>query len=382
LNGKIVFENIPYFSFHRMPFFTKRAWAKSINRVIKDGEFIGGKFVTKFESEFAEYLKVKHVIGVGNGYDALEISLKALGIKEGDYVAVPAHTFIATWLAVQAVGATPVGVDCDNNGLIDLNELEINTQNFKAVIPVHMHGRMVNMKRLIDWAALKNVKIIEDCAQSHGADYLSIKSGAWGEIGAFSFYPTKNLGALGDAGAISTNSDELAAKVRMIANYGSDKKYRYTYLGVNSRLDPVQASILSVNLRKLDLWNSKRQKIAKKYLENMGGLENKLVKSEDSVWHHFTILVKNREQVIKLFNENKIGTEIHYPELASDIYSKLTGNTLGEFPKARDFVSQVLSIPIYPWLSKKSVKRIIKLMNHDIVKQNLIGDSAINGNRI
>jgi len=377
-----VFENIPYFSFDGTPFFVKKAWAKSINRVIKDGEFIGGKFVAKFELEFAEYLKVKHVIGVGNGYDALEISLKALGIKEGDYVAVPAHTFIATWLAVQAVGATPVGVDCDKNGLIDLNELEINTQNFKAVIPVHMHGRMVNMKRLIDWAALKNVKIIEDCAQSHGADYLSIKSGAWGEIGAFSFYPTKNLGALGDAGAISTNSDELAAKVRMIANYGSDKKYKYTYLGVNSRLDPVQASILSVNLRKLDLWNSKRQKIAKKYLENMGGLENKLVKSEDSVWHHFTILVKNREQVIKLFNENKIGTEIHYPELASDIYSKLTGNMLGEFPKARDFVSHVLSIPIYPWLSKKSVKRIIKLMNHDIVKQNLIGDSAINGNRI
>lgn len=377
-----MFENIPYFSFHQMPFFTKRAWAKSINRVIKDGEFIGGKFVTKFESEFAEYLKVKHVIGVGNGYDALEISLRALDIKKGDYVAVPAHTFIATWLAVQAVGATPVGVDCDDNGLMDLNELEISTHDFKAVIPVHMHGRMVNMKRLIDWAVIKNVKIIEDCAQSHGADYLSIKSGAWGEFGAFSFYPTKNLGALGDAGAISTNSDELAAKVRMIANYGSDKKYKYAYLGVNSRLDPVQASILSVNLRKLDLWNNKRKKIAKKYLENVDGLENKLVKSEDSVWHHFTILVKNREQVIKLFNEHKIGTEIHYPELASDTYSKLTNNILGEFPKARYFISHVLSIPIYPWLSNKSVKRIIKLMNHDIVKQNLIGDSAINGNRI
>jgi dTDP-4-amino-4,6-dideoxygalactose transaminase len=350
--------------------------------VIKDGEFIGGKYVAKFELEFAEYLKVKHVIGVGNGYDALVISLKALGVKEGDCVAVPAHTFIATWLAVQAVGATPVGVDCDNNGLIDLNELEINKQNFKAVIPVHMHGRVVDMKRLIDWAAVKNVKIIEDCAQSHGADYMSIKSGAWGDIAAFSFYPTKNLGALGDAGAISTNSDELAEKVRMIANYGSNKKYKYTYLGVNSRLDPVQASILSVNLRKLDLWNNKRQKIAKKYLENMGSLENMSVKSKESVWHHFTIQVKNREQVIKLFNEHNIGTEIHYPELASDIYSKLMGNMLGEFPKARDFVSQVLSIPIYPWLSKKSIKRIIRLINHDIVKQNLIGDSAINGNRI
>ena len=379
-----MFKNIAYFSFDRVPFYIKKSWVKSFKKVINNGEFIGGKYVDEFELNFAEYLNVKHVIGVGNGYDALEISLRALDIKEGDYVAVPAHTFIATWLAVQAVGATPVGIDCDANGLMDLNELEISTYNFKAVIPVHMHGRMVNMKRLLDWATLKNVKIIEDCAQSHGAEQLHIKSGAWGEFGAFSFYPTKNLGALGDAGAISTNSDELAAKVRMIANYGSDKKNKYKYicLGVNSRLDSVQAGILSVNLKKLDLWNNRRRNIAEKYLQNVDGLRNNLIKSEDSVWHHFTILVKNREQVMKLFNENKIGTEIHYPELASDIYSKLTNNVLGNFPNARYFVSHVLSIPIYPWLNKKAIRRVIKLMNHDIVKQNLIGDNLINVNRI
>ena len=379
-----MFKDIAYFSFDRVPFYIKKSWVKSFKKVINNGEFIGGKYVDEFELNFAEYLNVKHVIGVGNGYDALEISLRALDIKEGDYVAVPAHTFIATWLAVQAVGATPVGIDCDANGLMDLNELEISTYNFKAVIPVHMHGRMVNMKRLLDWATLKNVKIIEDCAQSHGAEQLHIKSGAWGEFGAFSFYPTKNLGALGDAGAISTNSDELAAKVRMIANYGSDKKNKYKYicLGVNSRLDSVQAGILSVNLKKLDLWNNRRRNIAEKYLQNVDGLRNNLIKSEDSVWHHFTILVKNREQVMKLFNENKIGTEIHYPELASDIYSKLTNNVLGNFPNARYFVSHVLSIPIYPWLDKKAIRRVIKLMNHDIVKQNLIGDNLINVNRI
>lgn len=379
-----MFKNIAYFSFDRVPFYIKKSWVKSFKKVINNGEFIGGKYVDEFELNFAEYLNVKHVIGVGNGYDALEISLRALDIKEGDYVAVPVHTFIATWLAVQAVGATPVGIDCDANGLMDLNELEMSTYNFKAVIPVHMHGRMVNMKRLLDWATIKNVKIIEDCAQSHGAEQLQIKSGAWGEFGAFSFYPTKNLGALGDAGAISTNSDELAAKVRMIANYGSDKKNKYKYicLGVNSRLDPVQAGILSVNLKKLDLWNNRRRNIAEKYLQNVDGLKNDLIKSEDSVWHHFTILVKNREQVIKLFNENKIGTEIHYPELASDIYSKLTNNVLGNFPNARYFVSHVLSIPIYPWLDKKAIRRVIKLMNHDIVKQNLIGDNLVNVNRI
>ena len=379
-----MFKDIAYFSFDRVPFYIKKSWVKSFKKVINNGEFIGGKYVDEFELNFAEYLNVKHVIGVGNGYDALEISLRALDIKEGDYVAVPAHTFIATWLAVQAVGATPVGIDCDANGLMDLNELEISTYNFKAVIPVHMHGRMVNMKRLLDWATLKNVKIIEECAQSHGAEQLHIKSGAWGEFGAFSFYPTKNLGALGDAGAISTNSDELAAKVRMIANYGSDKKNKYKYicLGVNSRLDSVQAGILSVNLKKLDLWNNRRRNIAEKYLQNVDGLRNNLIKSEDSVWHHFTILVKNREQVMKLFNENKIGTEIHYPELASDIYSKLTNNVLGNFPNARYFVSHVLSIPIYPWLDKKAIRRVIKLMNHDIVKQNLIGDNLINVNRI
>ena len=379
-----MFKDIAYFSFDRVPFYIKKSWVKSFKKVINNGEFIGGKYVDEFELNFAEYLNVKHVIGVGNGYDALEISLRALDVKEGDYVAVPVHTFIATWLAVQAVGATPVGIDCDANGLMDLNELEVSTYNFKAVIPVHMHGRMVNMKRLLDWATLKNVKIIEDCAQSHGAEQLHIKSGAWGEFGAFPFYPTKNLGALGDAGAISTNSDELAAKVRMIANYGSDKKNKYKYicLGVNSRLDPVQAGILSVNLKKLDLWNNRRRNIAEKYLQNVDGLKNDLIKSEDSVWHHFTILVKNREQVMKLFNENKIGTEIHYPELASDIYSKLTNNVLGNFPNARYFVSHVLSIPIYPWLDKKAIRRVIKLMNHDIVKQNLIGDNLINVNRI
>ena len=241
---------IPFFSLTDIPAEIKAGWSNAINETISSGRFIGGNEVQNFESNFADYLDVKNVIGVGNGYDALVIALKALGIGNGDRVAVPAHTFMATWLAVAAVGAEPIGIDCDKNGLLDLNLLEDLSPRPNAVIPVHMHGAMVDMERLVTWANKFNVYIVEDCAQAHGAIQKGKKAGSWGDISAFSFYPTKNLGALGDAGAVVTSNSELAVKSRAYANYGSSvrNKYEYEQLGINSRLDSIQAGILNFNL--------------------------------------------------------------------------------------------------------------------------------------
>ena len=211
MNGNLKIPNVPYFSFDNVPVSLKNQWQVAFSEVVEDGQFIGGKFVEKFEKEWAEYLGTNFCVGVANGYDALVLSLKALGIMPGDYVAVPAHTFMATWLAVSAVGAEPIGIDCDENGLIDLSILESCKINLSAVIPVHMHGQMVDMSRLMNWATENHVRVIEDCAQAHGAEIYGKKAGTWGDIGAFSFYPTKNLGGLGDAGAVTTsdNADSI-----------------------------------------------------------------------------------------------------------------------------------------------------------------------------
>ena len=200
---------IDFFSYKSAPADLKKEWQLAISEVIDSGQFIGGAAVSNFENEWSQYLGIGHAVGVGNGYDALVIALKALEIGAGDFVAVPSHTFIATWLAVDAVGATPIGIDCDASGLMDLDLLDKESVLFSAVIPVHMHGQMIDMQQLMNWARKNNTKVIEDCAQAHGASIHGKKSGTWGDIGAFSFYPTKNLGAIGDAGALVTDNDDL-----------------------------------------------------------------------------------------------------------------------------------------------------------------------------
>ena len=375
-SGKIHNKRIvPYFNFGNVPDWLKEDWARGIEGVINDGVYIGGNRVIQFEKSFSEYLGTKHVIGVGNGFDALVIALKTLEIKQGDFVAVPAHTFIATWLAVQAVGATPYGVDSDLTGLIDLEQLENSRIDFKAVIPVHMHGQAVDMVRLKTWAELTNTLIIEDCAQAHGAEINQIKVGNWSDISAFSFYPTKNLGALGDAGAIVTNSDFLAEKARNISNYGlGDKKsYYFSEIGVNSRIDPIQATILSINLDYLDTWNQKRRSIAMAYLNEIKLIKNQqhLAKNK-SVWHHFVIQVKERDLVRNFLNEHGVGTEIHYPRIASDIYSEITGKPSGFYPVAKQFTNSILSLPLNQWLSDQEVSTIIRAMNEDFIQSKLL----------
>lgn len=369
--------SVPFFSFHDAPSELRAEWNDAANRVISSGRFIGGKVVETFEDEWAGYLDAEHAIGVGNGYDALYIALRVLGVGPGDYVAVPAHTFIATWLAVHAVGATPVGVDCDSRGLIDLELLEVVPQKLKAVIPVHMHGLMVDMKRLSHWAAEKDIFVVEDCAQAHGAKMDGKYAGTWGDIGAFSFYPTKNLGALGDAGAVVTNNDRIASELRSFGNYGSvpGNKYSYSSFGVNSRLDPIQAGFLSVNLKYLDQWNELRREIASKYIDASKKLGiQPLQVDPTSVYHHFTVLIKNRDDAVRALHDLGIGTEIHYPQSASADFASISGDPKPNYPVSDLIARHIVSLPISPWMQASQIESVIKALNQESMRRSFLGD--------
>ena len=367
---------VDFFTFNSAPKVLKQEWQEVISMVLDSGQFIGGSTVTSFENEWSAYLRISHTIGVGNGYDALVIALRALDVGPGDYVAVPSHTFIATWLAVAAVGAIPVGIDCDSNGLMDLNLLEIESIIFSVVIPVHMHGQMVDMQRLMNWAKQQNIKVIEDCAQAHGAEIYGKKSGTWGDIGAFSFYPTKNLSAIGDAGAIVTNNAEIADRVRSIANYGSipNNKYEYQYLGVNSRLDPIQAAVLNVNIKYLDSWNESRRLVAKKY---SSGLQKIPIFSTtaESIFHHYISISENRTMTRSLLKSQGIETEIHYPKSAEDNYYNITKiNSNRKSPKAKELAQKTISLPISPWIKDSEIDYVLGQISLESTRRSFFGE--------
>jgi dTDP-4-amino-4,6-dideoxygalactose transaminase len=312
---------------------------------------------------------------VANGLDALTIALKSLDIGPGSNVAVPAHTFIATWLAVSAVGATPIAIDCDDSGLIDLDALENEIRSFDAVIPVHMHGQMVDMGRLSRWAKNNGIKIIEDCAQAHGAISNGRYAGTWGDVGAFSFYPTKNLGALGDAGIIVTNDKKIALRMKSLGNYGSkpENKYQYSDVGMNSRLDPLQAAFLDINLRYLNQWNKRRSEIAQTYISTLSKFNvPMLVKNrEKSVWHHFIIFVQNRDKVRLQLEKLNIYTEIHYPESAEDSFLKITGQKIGLSRQAQELARRTLSLPISPWMNDEQVAYVTSMVTSDKILRSI-----------
>jgi dTDP-4-amino-4,6-dideoxygalactose transaminase len=359
----IKLKNIEFFSFSAAPSELKEAWQESLVSVIKGGNFIGGSIVEEFEDKWSKYIGVKHAIGVGNGYDALVLALRSLNVGAGDLVAVPSHTFIATWLAVAAVGAKPIGIDCDANGLMDLAILESLPQQIKAVIPVHMHGQMVDMDRLMSWGTLRNVSVIEDCAQAQGATLYGRKAGSWGHVNAFSFYPSKNLGALGDAGAVVTNDSEIAKKIRSLSNYGTapGEKYKYLYQGINSRLDPMQASILIVNLQYLDTWNYRRNEIAHHYIKNLVGLNIPILNTDlPSVWHHFIVLPQKRNEAQEYLSKAGVQTGIHYPMCAEDIYAQLLDVPRSRDLEARHLANHTLSLPISPWMENNEIDYVIE----------------------
>lgn len=335
-------------------------------RVANSGWYILSEEVDAFETEFANYCGTKHCIGVGNGLDALHLILCAYGIGAGDEVIVPANTYIATWLAVSHTGAKPVPVEPDEQTYnIDAALIEAKiTKHTKAIMPVHFYGQPADMDPIIEIAKHYNLKVIEDAAQAHGAIYKGKRTGNLGDAAGFSFYPSKNLGALGDGGAVVTNDDALAEKIRVLRNYGSKIKYYNETLGFNSRLDPLQAAFLRVKLKYLDNWNNHRQQIADQYQESLSKFPNIILPFVPEwaipVWHLFVIRHIRRDQLHNHLKQAKIGTMIHYPipPHLSEAYIKTQVWKPGEFPISEKIAQTVLSLPMGPHLNLKVLTTI------------------------
>ena len=338
-------------------------------RVIDSGWYIQGSEVRKFESEFSEYCGVKHCIGVANGLDALTLTLRAwkeMGkLRDGDEVIVPANTYIASILAITENHLVPVLVEPDatSYNLCPKNTEAFITPKTKAILIVHLYGQLAEMPAIMDIAKRHNLLVLEDSAQAHGVSINGKKSGNWGDAAGFSFYPGKNLGALGDAGAVTTNDDELAQVIRALGNYGSHKKYENLYKGVNSRLDEMQAAILRVKLRYLDNEIAKRKEIANYYIKNIKNENIVLpITTTDSAWHLFVIRAKNRDELQKHLLDNGIQTLIHYPipPHKQTAYKELKNQS---YPVTEIMRKEVLSLPISPLMSEDDAQVVVQSVN-------------------
>jgi dTDP-4-amino-4,6-dideoxygalactose transaminase len=343
----------------------KREIDVASQRVMDSGWYILGEEVEAFEREWAAYCGVKHCVGVGNGLEALHLALRAMGVGPGDEVIVPSNTYIATWLAVSYAGATPVPVEPDertyniNPALIE----EVITERTKVILPVHLYGQTADMDAILDIAVRRGLKVLEDAAQAHGACHKGRKAGAMGDAAGWSFYPGKNLGAFGDAGAVTTNDDGLADRVRVLRNYGSRKKYFNEVKGFNSRLDPLQAAFLRVKLKHLDEWNERRRAVARLYLKELAGVPGLVLPSvlegTEPCWHLFVVRHAQRDLLQKHLTENGIGTLIHYPvpPHRSEAYAgEIPPST--SLPLAEQLAGTVLSLPMGPHLSIQSAHEV------------------------
>ncbi|MCL4157321.1 UNVERIFIED_CONTAM: hypothetical protein GTU68_042292 [Idotea baltica] len=331
------------------------------------GQYILGTEVSAFEEEFAAYCEADHCVSVANGFAALQLSLLALGVGPGDEVIVPAHTFIATWLAVSAIGAIPVGVDVD---AVTFN-IEPGAvaraigPKTKAIIPVHLYGHAAPMQELQEIALAHDIALVEDAAQAHGGKYKGERLGSLGNLGAFSFYPVKNLGAFGDGGAVCTNDPELAEKLRSLRNYGSSQKYQHDSFGLNSRLDELQAAFLRVKLRHLDSWNERRRQLARVYdeeLSDLSGLTLPILVGEEkseSVFHQYVVRHARRDQLREHLAAQNIDTIIHYPQLPCDSgsYQELRFRQEAT-PVSKKLVAEILSLPLGPHLTEAQVRHV------------------------
>ena len=362
-------EKIPFSTVERIHKLHGEELREAYEAVVNGNWFIGSAPCEEFENEFARYCGTEYGIGCGNGLDALMLSLRAMDIGTGDEVIVPSFTFIATALAVVYAGATPVFVEVDpETALLDPERIEAAiTDRTKAIIAVHLYGQMAPMDRICDVAKRHSLKVLEDAAQSHGAEYQGQRSGSWGDVGCFSFYPGKNLGALGDAGGVVTNDARLARRIRMIGNYGTEEKYVHELMGVNSRLDTLQAAFLSVKLKYLDQWCAERRAIAGRYLAEIDNpkIQLPVVKHGTPVWHLFVVRCKERDKLQAYLEENGIGTNIHYPipmheQRAFAAYDLPHGS----FPIAEALSAEVLSIPMFNGMTQDEISRVI-----DVIKK-------------
>jgi len=343
---------------------------ETIERVIQENAFIGGPYLSTFEQSFSNALGIKHTIGVGNGTDAIFIALKSLGIGKGDKVITVANSFIGSSEPIYLSGAEVVFIDCDSETRnMDLNLLETTLQNWsenelpKAIIPVHLYGQAIDMNRLMSIAKHFQLKVIEDCAQSHLSKCHGQCVGTFGDMGCFSFYPGKNLGAMGDGGAIVTNDDDLAEYARKFANHGRSSKYAHEMEGVNSRLDGMQAAILTIKLRELPKWNAGRQRVADQYREALTSITQvkcpKKFECLECIYHLFVIETEHRDALKEHLAKDQIQTGIHYPIALPNLkaYEHLKIDK-AVYPVANRLESRILSLPMFPELSLESVQRV------------------------
>ncbi len=337
----------------------------AINRVVSSGWYILGPEVQEFEAEFASYCEAANCIGLANGLDALHLALRAMDVGPGDEVIVPSNTYIATWLAVSQCGATPVPVEpVQATYNIDPGLIEAAiTPRTKAILPVHLYGQPVDIDPILEIARKYDLWVLEDAAQAHGARYKGRRIGAHGDAVAWSFYPGKNLGALGDGGAVTTSNPELADRISVLRNYGSRVKYVNEVRGYNSRLDPIQAAVLRVKLRHLDAWNARRSALATQYIEGLadtGLVLPQVPEWAEPAWHLFVIGHSRRDNLQRHLTDKNIGSLIHYPipPHKQQAYAE-AGFAADEFPRASRMANELLSLPMGPHLSSDEVSFVI-----------------------
>jgi dTDP-4-amino-4,6-dideoxygalactose transaminase len=358
--------NVPFLDLHAAYRELQAEIDAVVQRVVSSGRYILGQEVEGFEREFAAFCGVRHCIGISNGLDALELALRGCGIGAGDEVIVPANTFIATWLAVSRTGAVPVPVEPEESThTITADRVEgAITRRTRAVMPVHLYGQPADMQPIVDLARRHGLKVIEDAAQAQGARYRTRRAGGLGDAAAFSFYPGKNLGAMGDAGALVTDDDELAARVRRLRNYGSVVKYRHEVQGFNARLDELQAAVLRVKLPRLEDWNDRRRTLAARYLDGLARVPAlrlpHVPEGVEPVWHLFVVRHPRRDELQRHLADAGVETLIHYPvpPHLSGAYAG-RGFEKGGFPITERLAVTVLSLPMGPHLTHDMQAQVV-----------------------
>jgi dTDP-4-amino-4,6-dideoxygalactose transaminase len=340
-----------------------------LDEVLASTAFVGGPQVAAFEEAYAEFVGARHCVGVANGTDALEMAFRAVGVRPGNEVVLPANTFIATAEAVARVGAAPVFVDVEPDTLLMDTKLlpDALTPRTRAVVPVHLFGQAAAVEEVMACVSKENVAVVEDAAQSQGATRHGRAAGSLSTVAATSFYPGKNLGAAGDAGAVTTDDDDIARRVRLLGAHGSERKYDHEVLGFNSRLDTLQAVVLTAKLRRLAKWNEQRRAAAERYATLLSGLADVLqpmtAAGNEHVWHLYVVRVPDRDRVLRHLQENGIGAGIHYPVPVhlSGAFAHL-GLEKGAFPVAEQAADEILSLPLYPQITPGQQERVVEVL--------------------
>jgi dTDP-4-amino-4,6-dideoxygalactose transaminase len=360
---------VPFVSFSGMHNPIKSDMLSAFEKVYDSHWYINGTNVDSFEKAYAKFNNVEQCVGVSNGLDALHLALLAAGIQKGDEVLVPSNTYIATVLAITYVGATPIFVEPDEKtyNINPANLANALSSKTKAIMPVHLYGQSCQMTEIVQFATEHNLIVIEDNAQSQGATYNNRLTGTWGFINGTSFYPGKNLGALGDAGAITTNDKQAADKIRSLRNYGSAKKYHNELIGFNMRLDELQAALLEVKLQYIHQWSASRQEIAGWYFEELENCKEIILPythpNATNVYHCFVIRTERRDELQNFLNEQEIGTLIHYP-IPPHLQKAFVhlGHQQGDFPIAEQLANTMLSLPVWPGLTKQQVQQVCNVI--------------------